>query len=243
MLNYLKQLRRKHLERSIAKNQKTVQNPKAIREERVAAIEFFKNLKDVTVAVPALLKRFEYSLDHGINDTREKESAMEGVLAFGDKALVFVKDHLIRSSRIAWPIKIFHKIGTERQVIEALEACLYIKDFDFDRDKIDKNYDILCYLRDYALPDKGEKLSPLLEALDERVRFGAAEVLITQDSPVVAEKLEHFLFDTSAENTRVHQAVVEAFLSKGWTIRTDEIPSGALPPGLVLNRDRRLVRS
>ncbi|MEZ4743617.1 MAG: hypothetical protein R3B45_14425 [Bdellovibrionota bacterium] len=69
------QYRENRQEKKVAKNLKTILNPKAIKEERTAAIDYFCNMKNDEIAVPALLKRFEYSLEHGINDSREKKHA------------------------------------------------------------------------------------------------------------------------------------------------------------------------
>src|SRR4051794_9223067 len=98
-----------------------IKNPKAIREDRVAAIDYFSDLGDAAVAVPSLLQRFEYSLEHGINDTREKESAMEGIVSYGGDALPYVREHLLVTSRIAWPIKLLKALGEESQVIDILK--------------------------------------------------------------------------------------------------------------------------
>src|SRR6478735_1523223 len=82
---------------------KLVRNAKAIREDRWAALEFLaKDLKEADQAIPLLLQRFEYSLEHGINDTREKELAQEGVVRFGDSGVPFLRDWLKKTSRIAW---------------------------------------------------------------------------------------------------------------------------------------------
>lgn len=243
IFTFFKQLKQRQKERSVSKNLKIIQNAKAIREERVSAIEYFKNLRDPSVAVPSLLKRFDYSLDHGIHDTREKETAMEGILSFGKTALPYVQEHLTKSTRIAWPIKIIQKLGDDASTIRALESCLYLKDFEFDRDKIDKNYDILCYLRDYKLADHGQKLLGLLDALDERVRFATVEVLISQDSEDLAKSLEKFISDKSSENTRLHQVVIDAFVDKGWKVHLD-LPDGTpIAPGIVLSPDKRLKRN
>lgn len=242
IFTFFNQLKQRQKERSVAKNLKAIQNPKAIREERVAAIDYFKNLHELSVSVPALLKRFDYSLEHGIHDTREKESAMEGVLAYGQEALPFVRDHLVQTTRIAWPIKILQKLASEEMTVRALEACLFFTDFEYDRDKIDKNYDILCYLRDYTLPDQGRKLLGLVKALDERVRFATTEVLLAQNSPELAQNLEVFITDTSAENTRLHQVVIDAFLEKGWNLHLD-VPEGTqVAQGVVVN-GRKLKRA
>ena len=42
-----------------------------------------QNVDDANLAVGALLNRFEYSLEHGINDSREKELALSGVVRHG----------------------------------------------------------------------------------------------------------------------------------------------------------------
>lgn len=238
IFTFFNQLKQKQKERAIAKNLKIIKNPKAIREERASAIEYFKDLRELNISVPSLLYRFDYSLDHGIYDTREKEAAMEGIIYFGKSALPVVQDHLMKTTRIAWPIKIIQKLGDEKTVIEALESCLYLSDFEFDRDKIDKNYDILCYLRDYKLPDAGKKLVGFLKALDERIRFGAAEVLLEQNSTAFLKDLEPFLIDDSAENTRIHQIVLDAFHSRDWPV-SSTIPEGAkLAPSFVVSKNK-----
>ena len=228
-------------ERRIQKALTLVKNPKAIREDRVAAIEYFKTLGDMHVAVPALLQRFEYSIEHGINDTREKESAMEGVVAYGQDALPLVKEHLITTNRIAWPIKILKALGQEDQVIEVLKSALNFGDIAFDQIKVDKNYDILCYLRDYKLPGFVDRLAHFLIDHDERVRFACAEVLVDQDDPKIPDLLERFVGDGSPDNTRIRQAVVEAFLRHQWPLAHPErFPDGRVVEGLVINRQNRL---
>src|SRR4051794_22934755 len=77
-------------ERRIERGITLIKSAKAIKEDRVGAIEYFRDLGDREVAVPALLQRFEYSIEHGINDTREKESCMEGILAYGVESLPLV---------------------------------------------------------------------------------------------------------------------------------------------------------
>lgn len=218
-----------------------VKNAKAIREDRVAAIEFFKNLGDMQVAVPALLQRFEYSIEHGINDTREKESAMDGIVTYGQDALPLIKEHLLKTNRIAWPIKVLKALGQEEQVIEVLKSALDFGDVAFDQIKVDKNYDILCYLRDYKLPGFAGQLAHFLADHDERVRFAATEVLADQDDPKVPELLEKFIGDASPDNTRIRQTVVEAFLRHQWSLRQPErFPDGRIVEGLIVNNQKKL---
>ena len=241
LIEKYKQFKKNRLERAVAKNLKTIQNPKAIREDRAAAIDFFKELEDANVAVPSLLKRFDFSLEHGINDTREKESAMEGVLSFKEKALPFVQEHLIRTTRIAWPIKILEALASSETTVSALEACLDYGDVSFDQVRIDKNYDILCYLRDHDLHDKGKKLLHFAKDADERVRFASVEAILKQQDPAVIKELEYCLVDDSSENTRIRQSLIDAYLEHKWTIQNkDSVPTGILCPGVRVNLSHRL---
>jgi hypothetical protein len=236
LLEKYKQFRKRQFERSVAKNLKLIQNAKAIKEERVGAIDFFRSIEEVEIAVPSLLKRFDYSLEHGINDTREKESAMAGILDLKEKALPYVKAHLLQTTRIAWPLKIYNKLGTEEQVIEVLEACLDYNEVSFDQTKVDKNYDLLCHLRDHRLPDGGRKLLHFVKYLDERVRFASVEAIVIQGVQDVVKELEHFLTDDSAENTRIRQSLIDAYIQNKWIIKNREIVTpGILAPGVKVS--------
>jgi hypothetical protein len=209
-----KAFQKARLEKKIAGYLKTVKNPKAIREDRVEALEFFVDLKDPEVAVTSLLQRFEYSLEHGIYDTREKETAKSAIMGHGKKTLPLVKDHLKKTSRIAWPLKIVRELEDDRQFTATLLDLLDFADVSLDAEKVDKNYDILCYLRESIL-EEPKDLFAFLEAHDERIRFAATEVLLNHKTPEIKARLEPFLEDLSAENTRSHQAVVQAYQPEG----------------------------
>lgn len=243
LFDSIKDFRRNRDDKKIASALAKVKNAKTIREDRVAAIETLKALKDADSAVPALLQRFEYSLEHGINDTREKESCMEGIVAFGPAALPHVREHLMQTTRIAWPIKLLKALGEESEVIAVLKSALDYNDVAFDQAKVDKNYDILCYLRDYQLPGFAKEVAHFLRDPDERVRFAATEVLLEQnDDPAVPSLLEHFIADETPDNIRMRQLTIQAFLSRGWQLEKPErFPEGHIVGPLYVGPDRKLV--
>lgn len=221
-----------------AKALATIKNSKAIRDDRVAAIDYFKGLDDATVAVPALLQRFEYSLEHGINDTREKESAFEGIVEHGPSALPLVREHLLTTSRIAWPIKVLKALGDDGQVVDILKSALDFTDVSFDQAKVDKNYDILCYLVEYKVPGFAANLAHFLNDPDERVRFAVTDLLIEQDDPAVPGLLERFLGDESSDNTRIRQSALRAFVDKRWKVQDPgKFANGQVADGLMLSAD------
>lgn len=220
-----------------------IKNPKAIREDRLAALQFVSSLESWEQSVPLLLQRFEYSLEHGINDTREKELCLRSIVAYGKICLPAVKRHLMESLRIAWPIKVIRELGDDESLANILFECLDFTDVSLDQAKVDKNYDILCYLRDCKLEeDKIERLAHFLEALDERVRFAATEALIEQGHAAVASCLERFLSDDSPENTRMRQAALQAFLSQRWKLQDlSKFPNGHVVGPIYVHSDGHLV--
>lgn len=230
--------------RSERKNEgmaENVKNPKILKDDRGLAIDHFVQMNDCKIAVPALLERFEFSLEHGINDTREKEKCMEGIIKHGKEALPFVSEHLKKTSRIAWPIKILSKISDEEHVVAALKNCLDFSDVAFDQDKVDKNYDILCYLADYQLPGYSDKIAHFLSAQDERVRYAAIELLCLQNDENIPSLVERFLTDDSNENTRLRKAVAMAFINRGWEIQDLDTYNQKPVPGLSLTNQKTLT--
>lgn len=223
--------------RRIEKAGKLITNAKAIREDRWAALQFLaEDLDDPAQAVPHLLARFEYSLEHGINDTREKELALKGVARFKEASIPYLKDWLQKTNRIAWPIKALKELGQDDVVTETLKGALNFKDVSFDQAAVDKNYDILCYLREYQLPDSVTQFSHFLNDADERVRFAAAELLIAQKTDAIRDSLSPFLADASAENRRLRQAVIQAFVDRGWKVpNVQDFPGGRVTDGVYVN--------
>lgn len=221
----------------IEKAGKLVKNAKAIREDRWAALQFLaEDLTEADQAIPHLLPRFEYSLEHGINDTREKELALKGIVRFKEASIPYIRSWLQTTNRIAWPIKVLKEIGQDDIVTETLKSALNFKDVSFDQAAVDKNYDILCYLREYQLPEYVGQISHFLKDADERVRFAAAELLIAQQTDAIRDSLSPFLADSSAENRRLRQAVIQAFVDRGWKVpNVQDFPGGRVTDGVYVN--------
>ena len=206
-------------EKRIEKAGKLVKNAKAIKDDRWAAIHYLsKNAEGVERVLEALLPRFQYSLEHGIQDSREKELVLEGIVRFGEEAIPVLESWIQQTDRIAWPIKALNQVGSEEQVFNVLMAALEFDDVRFDQAKVDKNYDILCYIRDYQFAGSEDKIAHFLKDSDERVRFAAAEALIDQESDDVSKYLEPFLKDGSSENRRLQEATMRAFIKRAWKL-------------------------
>ena len=207
-------------ERRKAKFCRSIRNPRAMKEDRWLALVALGEYDDPQFAVPALLARFEYNLDNGILDTREKEQALKSIMRYDEDAVLKItRQHLSRTDHIAWVTKILLQLGGEQEVASALFACLDFGDVAFDRAQVDKNYDILCHLHDFDVSNISRDITHFLKDNDERVRFAAAEILIKQRADYAPEELEKFISDDSAENTRLRQSVLAAFIANGWAIK------------------------
>ena len=206
-------------EKRIEKACKLVKNPKAIKEDRWAAIKFLaESAEGPERVVKAILPRFEYSLEHGILDSREKDLALKGLIRIGEAGVPFIEEWIKSTDRIAWPIKALREVTSEEKLVASLKSALNFEDVRFDQAKVDKNYDILCYLRDYKLEGYEESIGHFLNDVDERVRFAAAEALIEQESDKVASLLEPFLLDEAVENRRIKEATILAFIKHNWSV-------------------------
>jgi hypothetical protein len=151
---------------------------------------------------------------------------MEGIVRRGDPVLPIVLNHLKKTTRIAWPIKILKAIGkNEDHMIECLLSTLEYSDVSFDQARTDKNYDILCHLADYKKRGLKEKITHFLSDPDERVRYAAAEVLMEQDLGEVGDTLETLMRDANPDNSRIRQTIVRKYLEQGWPIQN----AGAFP--------------
>ena len=219
MINSLKSFFQKRKEKQIQKWAKLVRNKKAIKEDRMGALHSLKAVTNDETVIPILLDRFDYSLEHGIVDEREKAVASEAVLQYGSSAASYIKTHLKESTKIAWPIKLLKQITTDGDYKNTLLSCLNYEDTSFHHTAHDKNFDILCYLRDCNVSEKAPDLFHFLEDSDERVRFAAVECLIEQEHAEIPPKLEPFLKDYSSENRRVRKSVVRAFINRKWQIQ------------------------
>ena len=242
VFNYIKDL---FVTRSDSKDErmaKTVKNAKAIKDDRWAALDYFVEHPDEKIAVPALLQRFEYSLEHGILDSREKEIALNGIVKFKDRAISFAQEHLKNTARIAWPIKILKSAGSDALVKESLILALNFTDTSFDENQTDKNYDILCHLLEFPLTqEEADKIAHFLEDVDERVRFAACELLIEQKDLLVSPVLEKFLADDTSENIRLRQATLRAFMEKQWPLKSpDRFPNAHVVANVYVSKTKQL---
>lgn len=151
------------------------------KEQRLEAIEALEDLA-AEHAVPQLLKRFEISVDSGLQDTKEKEQCMKLIVAHGDKAKSYIEAVLVKERKISWPIKIAEKIYSESEYINLLLDNLSPNIAEFDEATIERNEEILLALKDIKLFSDQIvlKVMEFLSSRDDNLRMAALECLEEQ---------------------------------------------------------------
>ena len=227
--------------------------------ERKGSLEFFCQLtEEPEIATRNLLKRFDFSDDNSIVDTKEKELALAGIIGFGEVVVPVLCEYLREGQRIAWPLKALRSLTDSSRVSQELFATLDSEEMAFDIHKVEKSYDILCHLADYefAGEDKEvQKVAHFLRAKDERVRLAAAELftlqLIKNDCvemkgskkvPRYLGYIEPFVYDESAENTRIRSTVLEAYVHNQWLLRDKDRYNRLSLSGYQIGEEGRIIQ-
>lgn len=151
------------------------------KEQRLEAIEALEGLT-AEQAVPQLLKRFEISVDSGLQDTKEKEQCMKLIVAYGDQSKTFIENVLTKERKISWPIKIAEKIYPETEYINLLLSNLSANIAEFDEATIERNEEILLALKDVKEANDliVSKVMEFLSSRDDNLRMAALECLEEQ---------------------------------------------------------------
>jgi hypothetical protein len=149
------------------------------KEQRLEAIEHLKN-SEAELSVPQLLKRFELVIDHGLQDTKEKDMCMQEILSHKEKSIPFVKECIKIQKRISWPLRISEKLLKKNEYLELLLSNLEPDLIAFDDAHIERNIAILNALKDVYDKNVTEKVLPFLKHRNDDIKIAAVEVLLSQ---------------------------------------------------------------
>ncbi|MCY4380326.1 MAG: hypothetical protein OXC40_01990 [Proteobacteria bacterium] len=241
--------RRKQEEKRINSYASLIRKLNVHKLERKAAIDFFCSLNHYPeIGVKNLLKRFDFSDDNSIVDSKEKEQALEGIIGYGEPAISLLCGYLKEGERIGWAIKALLVLTSDQRVSQELFTSLNLNEIDFDQGQVEKNYDILSHLCDfefYGRDEDAKKVAHFLKTKDERVRLVATELMTERiipsqqgDQPVAPKFLgyvEPFVYDESPENTRVRMTVIEAYVKHGWALKDKDRFSRFRIPGFTIH--------
>lgn len=214
------------------------------RQNSIRALGEMKNRE----AVEALLQRFTFRIDLGIEDDREKELASAAILRAGKEAVTPVRAFLATSERIAWPVRILRQLVSLEMLVGDLLALLETMHVGYERDP-ERKLDTIVKLGELDDPRIAPEVVRFLEDANERVRFSAVETIVAQrldDSNTYrigssSRYVKERLLDLAAreESVRVRVLVFKAFDSGGWSLGNEaERFARSLPHGFALSGDK-----
>jgi hypothetical protein len=190
------------------------------KEQRLEAIESLQGVV-AEYSVPQLLKRFEISVDSGLQDNKEKEQCLKLIVEHGEKSKPFIKEVLSKQRKISWAIKIAEKIFSYDEYVNLLLVNLVAHMEVFDETSLERNEEILLALKDIKQSNEKvvEKVSEFLKSRDDNVRMAALECLEEQAS--YNEKAKQIILELSKaslndENSRFLGVVNSIIQHRKW---------------------------
>ncbi len=217
---------KKHIDR--------VGNKRAQQHERWESIQVLA--KDGSEeAIRALLVRFTIRVDPSITDGEEKNAAFQGVIQHGDAAIGPVKDFLVSSDTLAWPLKILKELQSEEEVTTTLLELLSSMDTEYERDP-QKKIDVIATFEERKDPRIVEAVVRFLEDMNETVRFHSVGAIFNQDE---VEQAREALTKTflAEESVRVRMRILDGFIARGWGLEgAEDQAAPKMPAGYTLGK-------
>jgi hypothetical protein len=189
-------------------------------DQRMEAIEALKGIKDERV-IAQFLKRFELVLDHGMQDTKEKNLCLEAIVSFEDAAKPYIEDALKTKKRIAWPIKIAEQLYSPEEYLKLLLKNLNSEAIVFDSDWVERQTELLLALTELSDKRITSKVLPYLTARYEEVRIAALECLKNQayfDVDARQALIEIAKQEITDENSRFIGNVKQIIARNNWRL-------------------------
>lgn len=219
LFSKFKEIRETRAKKNYERYGETLQNKVTTKEQRLDAIE---SLEDgpAELTIPQLLRRFEIVVDHGIQDTREKEMVLEIILKHKEDAKPFVAGAIKKMKRVSWPIRIAEKLYSENDYADLLIESLSTEFVGFDEAVQERNIEILLALKEIRDPRIAAKASLLVKSRDESVRIAALECIEMQatDNKEARGLLLDFLSEPlTDENSRFIGLVKSIVARHQWT--------------------------
>ncbi len=217
---------KKHVER--------VANKRAQKHERWESIQVLAN-DGSDEAIRALLTRFTIRVDPSITDGEEKNAAFHGVVQNGEAALGPVREFLISSDTLAWPLKMLKELQTEEEVTTTLLDLLSKMDTEYERDP-QKKIDLIASFEETKDPRIVEAVIRFLDDMNETVRFHAAGAILAQDEADAAREAMTKAF-LAEESVRVRMRMLDGYIDRGWTLDdVKEEASKRMPTGFTIGK-------
>jgi hypothetical protein len=155
---------------------KTLETLMTIKDQRLEAIEGLY-LMSPEVRAPQLIRRFKISIDHAIQDKKEKERIQEILIETPEASREPVKHALKTYPQIGSLIGIAQKVFSEDEYVDLLIEEVNPEFVSFDDDVQEKNSQILLALKETKNPKALSVVEMFLYSRDENLRASSLDLL------------------------------------------------------------------
>ena len=179
-------------------------------------------------------------MEPSIVDQDEKEAAVQGIVAAGPAALDAIHNYCARAESLTWPLKVLRQIVPADQMVTELLTLLDQFDTEYMRNPEPK-IQVITMLSEHKAPEVREAVEPVLNDVNESVRFHAAGTIFAMSDPEALPPLIEAL--AQEESLRVKNRMARGLEQAGW-----EVPESlakqcetGLPPGYALRNGKVVV--
>jgi len=210
-----------------------LKNKHAPAENRAEAISYFiieaeaafkdKNMEKLNKCISALLERFSFTISNSIKDIEEKETVKNALIELGDVVVQKVKDYIVTSSSIAYPIDVLIHIDGEPLALAFLDSILSTDDTLFDDKLVEKRIDVLKYFEGKTIATVLKKSILFINDSDDRLVIASLSFIRSYvfnkkesyDSILLALINKYVDADTSI---RIRIEILNVIIEQGWDV-------------------------
>lgn len=194
---------------------KTLETLMTVKDQREEAIESLA-LMSAEIRVPQLMRRFKISIDHAIQDKKEKERIESILLETPEQIKPYLKQALKDYPQPSWILRLAQKTFPQEEYVKLLIGEINPDFVSFDDEVQEKNKQILLALKETQDPQILEHLDPFFESRDEDLRmtsFEVLEIFCEKKEAKALEKLNQIYEDMKKkpedqdENPRIWQKI------------------------------------
>ncbi len=215
-------------ERLLARHAERVMDKRSLSPDRFQSIEYLCKL-GTEDAWRALLPRYNFTVDPSITDREEKQYIFDNVVRGGEAAVEPVKEFLLKTTAVNWPIKMLQKLLSEGDFAAVMLEILAAEDTVYQKNP-ERKIQAIISLEGIADPRVAGVVGRFLEDASEDTRFHAARTLLAQEDASAASALAALL--VRDDSMRIRTTIVDGLVENAWALPAEHREK----VGALLNR-------
>lgn len=196
-------------EKSLQRTIERATNKLAQQADRWGALERLRE-DGTDEALFGMCKRWSITSNNQVEDQQEKAWIVEVLTAKGAVVLAPLRRFMKSAAQLSYALAVLGAIGTDAQVLEAVDAVLADEKPGYTRDP-ERRLDLIRWLGEWKHGDAevARRLVPYLKDFDQNVRVAAAEAVADAPPEVTAAALLDAFVRPEEESGRFRKRIAE----------------------------------